>query len=551
VFALFFCGRNVPVDDVVPLSRKGSAVKRLDWNQWRRRGLAAILVCAIGATGSLVGAGSAAASTPLTSACSFTGADQASVSLSGGLGIGLLGNTLATVQLTNADTGDVLGNALSVNLLGGAISLNTAVALPTGTSAVGYRVVPLLSGLFAPVVGTVACTAAQTLEDVTGGYVAVPPARILDTRIGLGGTTIPAGGTLQLTVAGAGGVPALGVAAANLNVTAVNGKADGNLTVFADGQSRPGTSNVNWKVGATVANTAVVQLGQQGRIDLYNSSRGAVDVVVDLAGYYLGGVAALLPGAYQPVTPTRLFDSRTTSAVSAQQAVSVPVLGRGGVPATAVGAVVVNVTATGPTYLGHLRVYPAGTALPNVSNLNFQSGDTVANLAVVAPGSDGAISIFNGARSGTVNVVVDVVGYFRSGIVPVQTPGLMTVVQPSRLLDTRIGLGRPGTTAVPAGGTVQLQVAGRGGVPATGVRSVLVTVTSTQSAASGDVSAFPADQTRPATSVLNFLPNRDIANLTMVGLSPDGTIDLYNDSRGSVQLVVDVSAYVTAGITVG
>ena len=49
--------------------------------------------------------------------------------------------------------------------------------------------------------------------------------------------------------------------------------------------------------------------------------------------------------------------------------------GRGGLPATGVGAVVLNVTATGPTAQGYLTVYPTGGTRPTASNLNFMPGE--------------------------------------------------------------------------------------------------------------------------------------------------------------------------------
>jgi hypothetical protein len=53
---------------------------------------------------------------------------------------------------------------------------------------------------------------------------------------------------------------------------------------------------------------------------------------------------------------------------------SLSVTGRGGVPASGVGAVALNVPVTNPTAADYLTVYPTGAARPNASNLNFTSG---------------------------------------------------------------------------------------------------------------------------------------------------------------------------------
>ncbi|MEZ5135808.1 MAG: hypothetical protein R2699_12320 [Acidimicrobiales bacterium] len=83
----------------------------------------------------------------------------------------------------------------------------------------------------------------------------------------------------------------------------------------------------------------------------------------------------------------------------------VKVTGVGGVPSTGVSAVVLNVTATGPTAASHLSVYPkpprstlyddqgsfgAGT-IPSASNLNVVAGQTVPNLVVARVGAGGKV----------------------------------------------------------------------------------------------------------------------------------------------------------------
>jgi len=91
--------------------------------------------------------------------------------------------------------------------------------------------------------------------------------------------------------------------------------------------------------------------------------------------------------------------------------VHLQVLGRGGVPASGVSAVVLNVTVTAPSRAGFITAYPNGTARPTASNLNFVAGQTVPNLVVVPVGVDGKVALTNGS-AGTVQLVADVLGYF-------------------------------------------------------------------------------------------------------------------------------------------
>ena len=86
----------------------------------------------------------------------------------------------------------------------------------------------------------------------------------------------------------------------------------------------------------------------------------------------------------------------------------------GGVPTMASTippkAVVVNVTAVGPTAAGYLTVWPDAVTRPGTSDLNFNAGQTVPNLVVVQVGTDGKVALFNAA--GSADVIADVVGYY-------------------------------------------------------------------------------------------------------------------------------------------
>ena len=85
------------------------------------------------------------------------------------------------------------------------------------------------------------------------GYSPLSPVRVLDTRAGgvtvdglfAGGGALGGGATMNVRVTGRGGVPAAGVGAVVLNVTAVNQSAATFLTVWPKGTPRPVASNLN------------------------------------------------------------------------------------------------------------------------------------------------------------------------------------------------------------------------------------------------------------------------------------------------------------------
>src|SRR5215213_5358517 len=160
-------------------------------------------------------------------------------------------------------------------------------------------------------------------------------------------------------------------------------------------------------------------------------------------------------GEYHPLTPARVFDSRPGISVNdpapGAKSIAGPgatfdiqLLGLGGIPATAVDVlgVVANITVTDPTSTGYLNAYgkdaPAGTA----AIINFVSGQTVPNLSIVRPGTDGKLTIKLAAGTGTAHVVVDVFGWFSTSASADLTGARLQPVTPGRILDTRTGLNR-------------------------------------------------------------------------------------------------------------
>jgi hypothetical protein len=122
----------------------------------------------------------------------------------------------------------------------------------------------------------------------TSLFVPRAPARVLDTRVGLGraGVAPVAGQTaVPLVVAGRGGVPASGAKAVTLNVTATGTMANGFITAHPCNQARPFASNLNQEVGRDVPNLVTVPLAPNGTVCLFAST--ATHLVADVAGYWV------------------------------------------------------------------------------------------------------------------------------------------------------------------------------------------------------------------------------------------------------------------------
>ncbi|MFE2127222.1 hypothetical protein [Streptomyces amritsarensis] len=363
------------------------------------------------------------------------------------------------------------------------------------------------------------------------------PARFLDTRDGTGATKqrVGPGGVVTLQVAGVKGIPATGVTAVVMNVTAVQPTEPGHVMVYPNGQAVPKVSNLNFAPGQIVPNLVTVPV-VNGKVDLRNNA-GSVDLIADVTGYYTD--QAGVGSALNPITPARFLDTRDGTGATKQRVgpggvVTLQVAGVKGVPASGVTAVVMNVTAVQPTEAGHVTVYPNGQAAPGVSNLNFRPGQIVPNLVTV-PVVNGKVDLRN--NSGSVDLIADVTGYYAA------EGSAFSAAGPVRLLDTRNGTGaRAG--AVGPGGSVSLQVTGAAGVPAQGVTAVILNVTVTNPTEASHLIVHPHGTGRPGVSNLNYTAGQTVANLVVVPVV-DGRVTFYNNS-GSTDVIADLNGYFTS-----
>ncbi len=367
-----------------------------------------------------------------------------------------------------------------------------------------------------------------------GRFVALVPQRVCDTRGGLGGRLGPIGPgeTRAVQITGVGGVPSSGVTAVAINVTSVNATESGFFSVFPSNVSATNTSSLNLVPGRAVPNMTIVGVGPDGKIGVFNAA-GRADCIVDVMGYVRTESAAGL----LPLVPSRLLDTRNgvgapLARLRGGQRLDLRVAGRGGVPASGVDAVVLNVAALRPTEPGFLTIWPSGLGRPDVSNLNFDPGRNVPNLVVCKLGADGAVSLL--ANTGELDLIADVVGCF------IATGASVVPVVPARLLDTRHGLGARKGVVGPTG-EIDLAVTGVGGVDPN-ASAVILNVTATGASEETFVSVYPGGVKRPDASSLNVERGGTIANLVIAKVGTDGRVRLYNHA-GGVHLVADVTGY--------
>jgi hypothetical protein len=369
-------------------------------------------------------------------------------------------------------------------------------------------------------------------------YTPVTPRRVLDTRSGTGAPAAPVGALESLTVqvtgpAGSGLAPA-GSTTVALSVTATRATATGHVSAAAPADTdTPGTSVLNFTAGQDVANLVMADVDAEGTITLWNGAPGTVHLVADLQGYYGASGAA-----YTPLLSTRILDTRdgtgaTTGEVGPDATVTLQVTGPAGSGLAPEGAtaVLINVTATQGTAWTNVSVYPTGAypprRAPDTSNLNAGSGEDRAALVLTGVSQDGTVTLYNAA--GRVHLAVDLQGYFSSG-----TDGTVyTGIAPTRIVDTRTGLGAPQgrTRAIAARVTGP---AGSGRAPA-GARAVVLNVTAVDPLAP----TYLRVDGGTGTSHVNAAPERATANLVVARVDVDGDVGI-SSYTSATHVVVDL-----------
>ncbi len=186
-----------------------------------------------------------------------------------------------------------------------------------------------------------------------------------------------------------------------VNLTATGGSAQGYLTAFPCGGPAPVVSNVNFVAGETIAGSAFVPVGADGRVCVFSSV--AADVIVDLTGTFAPGGAL----TFTPTAPSRVFDTRNAiGGWSPVQGVGQTVDVRAA-PDTAV-AVTGTVTMVGPPAAGFATVFGCGD-VPPTSNVNVAAAAVLANSVTAGLAPAGRLCIRTSTMS---HVLFDVSGWW-------------------------------------------------------------------------------------------------------------------------------------------
>jgi hypothetical protein len=203
-------------------------------------------------------------------------------------------------------------------------------------------------------------------------------------------------------------------------------------------------------------------------------------------------------------------------------------------------ALALNVTAVAPSAPGYFSV-TAGLTAPataTVSTVNFQPGVDTGNYTTVGVASGESLYISNGSTAAT-DVVVDVTGYFVGGAY---------TSTDNRILDSRQATNVGSEEGALNGGTVYSIATGI----AAGTQ-VALNVTAVDPSAPGNLRVFPEPTSGPPsasgvpnTAAVNYVPNVDSGSYILTTVGNGGKIDLYSDSTGTTNVVIDELGTVAA-----
>jgi hypothetical protein len=116
------------------------------------------------------------------------------------------------------------------------------------------------------------------------------------------------------------------------------------------------------------------------------------------------------------------------------------------------------------------------------------------------------------------------------------SPTGLYLVSPCRVIDTRE------TVRLGSNATILVQITGRCGIPA-GAQAVVMNITGVAPSGDGALVVYPGTgETPPNASTLNYRAGRNRANNTVMRLSTDGRLAVYN-AGPAVHFIIDVTGY--------
>ncbi|MBV1855076.1 hypothetical protein [Catellatospora tritici] len=194
-----------------------------------------------------------------------------------------------------------------------------------------------------------------------------------------------------------------------------------------------------------------------------------------------------------------------------------------------------QLTVTFKKSTGELKLYVNGVLSMSITHTSTWTG---VNLRIGSLGVSTQSLFFKGQLA--------IVQSWDSVVDPASPAGYFKPTGYQRLLDTRDGTGGI-TGPIPVNWPHSLKVTGVGGIPATGVTAVALTVATLSQTAGGVLTIYPSGTPRPSTSSLNWATGVTVSNSVIVPVGASGYINFYitSSSGATAQVIIDSVGYFT------
>lgn len=259
----------------------------------------------------------------------------------------------------------------------------------------------------------------------TGGFVAITPTRIArsDTGLGMSAGPINVGSDRDIQVTGVADIPntATGVYA---NVVVADGDAPGAINAGpggADLSNRPAT--LRYSDNGIYSGAAAVKLSSDGRMRIRNTVGSAINVRVDVQGYFSGDASE--GGSFTPLSQSLTYSTSSSgqTALAGGQTRTIEVSGKSGLPTDdSLGAVSLMVTTKNWSSGGSVTVWNPELEtkpIPPTSNFVGTTGSPSNGLTtstIVEVSGEGTLNLTN-TSTDAVSVELSTNGWFASTLV--------------------------------------------------------------------------------------------------------------------------------------
>jgi RHS repeat-associated protein len=391
-----------------------------------------------------------------------------------------------------------------------------------------------------------------------GLFTSLAPTRVADTRTPTQTGTcptlssecvqIPVDGSRTVQVTGQSGIPATGIDAVSLRVTAVDATGDGRMSVDPAGAPAAPTADVAYSDDGPTSATVLTAVSSTGAITL-TVDGAATDVTVDIDGYYT--TPGQPGGTYTPVAATRLIDTTDTGTqpacvgtcdrLVATDTLVAQITGQAGTPSTGVAAVALNVTTIDPSASGALSVWASddATSAPADPTVAFNDDPATTKLVIAEVSPGGRISVLNNALSGSADVTIDVIGWF-SDTFRAEGSTFHPIADVS-LIDTTTNT--RSCSILQPNDELTLSVANLADVP-DGIVAVSLNVTTINGGSDDHLTVYEPATTAPNTPSVQFAPSAVRSNAVIAPVDDNGDVALL--ATQEVGVAITVNGYFTS-----